>query len=142
MATDVKTQRPLPLPNELTEGFWEAARDHRLAVQRCNTCGTYHHPPVPMCTNCRSSDLAFADVSGRGRIVATTIVRASRIESMAGQSLVLIGVELEEQEGLVLMANLVEAPAEEARVGLPVTVAFEEIGEGYLLPQFKPGEGA
>src|SRR5579862_2921539 len=113
MATDVKTQRPLPLPNELTEGFWEAARDHRLAVQRCNTCGTYHHPPVPMCTNCRSSDLAFADVSGRGRIVATTIVRASRIESMAGQSLVLIGVELEEQEGLVLMANLVEAPAEE-----------------------------
>ena len=31
--------RPLPAPDELTRPYWEAAREHRLVVQRCAGCG-------------------------------------------------------------------------------------------------------
>jgi uncharacterized OB-fold protein len=138
MSETQTSQRPIPVPSELTEGFWEAAKEERLAVQQCRSCGTYFHPPVSVCQHCQSADLGFSDVSGRGKVVSMTLVRSSRIESMAGQAIIVLGVELEEQEGLVLIGNLLGADAEEARVGLPVTVAFEDIGEGYKLPQFTP----
>ena len=37
--------------------FWfEGARAHKLLIQRCTSCGTLRHPPLPACGNCRSFD--------------------------------------------------------------------------------------
>ena len=51
----------------------------------------------------------------------------------------LVLVELEEQKGLRVLANLLDCPIDEVRVGLPVEVTFEEAGGGMVLPQFRPG---
>jgi hypothetical protein len=35
-----KVTRPIPVPNEWTKPFWDAAKRGVLALQRCQTCGT------------------------------------------------------------------------------------------------------
>jgi uncharacterized OB-fold protein len=56
---------------------------------------------------------------------------------MEGKTIPIIGAELEEQANLILLSNLVNAEAEEAVIGRPVEVVFEEIGGGFALPQFR-----
>jgi hypothetical protein len=41
--------RPIPVPNEWTKPFWDAARRGVLALQRCQACGHFQHPPYPTC---------------------------------------------------------------------------------------------
>src|SRR2546426_10209206 len=40
-----KGTRPIPVPNEWTKPFWEAARRGGLALQRCQARGDLQHPP-------------------------------------------------------------------------------------------------
>src|SRR6058998_7714 len=69
-----KVTRPIPVLNEWTKPFWEAARQGVLALQRCQACGHFQHPPYPTCVNCMAIDLAFEPVSGKGTIYAYTIM--------------------------------------------------------------------
>jgi uncharacterized OB-fold protein len=44
------------LPNvdsPLTAPFWAAARERRLAMQRCGGCGDLRWPPKPVCPTCQ-----------------------------------------------------------------------------------------
>jgi uncharacterized OB-fold protein len=45
-------------------------------------------------------------------------------------------VELD--EGPRMLANLVDATPEQARIGMPVRAVFEPRGEGLVVPQFRP----
>src|SRR5207302_5168536 len=44
--------RPVPLPDEITAGFWDSIRSHRLSLQRCATCSRFNHPPILSCRAC------------------------------------------------------------------------------------------
>ena len=54
--------RPIPVPNEWTKPFWDAAKRGVLELQRCQSCGHFQHPPYPTCTRCVSTDLKFEPV--------------------------------------------------------------------------------
>ena len=45
-------------------------------------------------------------------------------------------VELD--EGPRMMTNIVDCPLDGLEVGMPVAVAFQEIGEEYAIPVFRP----
>jgi len=47
-------------------------------------------------------------------------------------------VELEEQPGLKVTTNMVDAGYDELSCGMPVEVDFREVGPGFVLPMFKP----
>ena len=36
--------KPLPMPNPITEEFWKAAKRHELFIQRCKNCNEYIFP--------------------------------------------------------------------------------------------------
>ena len=61
-----KVTRPIPVPNEWTKPFWDAAKQGVLALQRCQACGHFQHPPYATCVSCMAIDLAFEPVSGKG----------------------------------------------------------------------------
>jgi len=42
------------------------------------------------------------------------------------------------EEGGRMMANVLECPPDAVHIGLAVEVVFEEIGDGFVLPQFRP----
>ena len=64
-----KVTRPIPVPNEWTRPFWDAAKRGVVELQRCQSCGHFQHPPYPTCVNCMSIDLKFEPVEGKGAIV-------------------------------------------------------------------------
>ena len=92
-----------------------------------------------MCTECHSSKLEYQPVSGQGVIYARVINHQAMVAGFQDAiPYAIIAVELEEQPGLIVLANLVDAPAEEARIGLPVQLTFEPLEGGMQLPQFRP----
>jgi uncharacterized OB-fold protein len=133
------TLPPLPVADELTRPFWEAARKGQLVIQRCQESGRWFHPPRPLCTCCVSSDLAFEPVSGRGTVYTFVVMRDRRVRGFQDRvPYVNVWVELEEQPFLTVVANLVDAEPKEARIGMPVEVTFERLTEDVALPQFRP----
>src|SRR6059036_2911892 len=116
-----KVTRPIPVPNELSRPFWDAARQKVLALQRC-----------------QGIDLKFEPVSGKGAIYAYTIMyHAGDKRFAAAIPYASIIVELDDAPGALLAANLLEAPYTEAKVGRRVEVVFEPLNDDITLPQFR-----
>jgi uncharacterized protein len=130
--------KPIPIPDEITRPFWEAAKERRLVVQRCAACGYYNHPPRNVCDACLSQELRFEPVTGRGRIYTFTVMHQRDVPGFESEApFINIVVELEEQPMLLMVSNL--HPSERARVhiGGQVKVDFEERGDGVVVPQFR-----
>lgn len=102
------------------------------------------HPPYPECTNCRSGDLTFEPVSGRGVIFERAVVESPVVVGFEDDvPYACLFVELDEQAGLLVAGNLVDAAPYEARIGRPVEVVFRVERDGFTLPAFKLlGEGS
>lgn len=134
------TGKPLPLPDDATEAFWAAANEGRLVIQQCSACGRFIHAPKLMCPACGCEELRMQPVSGRGTLYAFTLVREAATRGFDPPYLVAV-VELAEQPGLFCLSNLVGVAPGEAVTGMPVEVTFERIGDGCMLPQFRPAAG-
>ena len=133
----VDNLRPLPVPDDLTRPFWDAAKQGRLAIQRCQQCGTYQHPPLHQCDNCESRDLRFEDVSGRGTIYTFTRLHAVRLKAFQpALPYAVVHVELAEQPWLLLTANMAGTEPGDIAIGAAVQVTFVDIGDGMVLPDF------
>lgn len=139
MTTNVETkQKPLPVPDELTSPFWAAAREQRLLVQRCKSCGHFNHPPRGQCDICVSEDLEFREVSGRGKVYSYTLMYQRNVPGFENELPYLnVAVELEEQPDLVLITNLVDATPEGVKIGDPVEVVYQRVNDEITLPQFR-----
>ena len=129
---------PLPVPDEVSARFWDAAREGRLVIQRCGRSGRSFHPPVHVCTCCGQSDLQFERVRGRGVIYSFVVMRDQRVQGFEDRvPYVNVWVELEEQPHLVLVTNLVDAELSDVAIGAPVEVSFEKLSDEITLPQFR-----
>lgn len=133
-----KVTRPIPVPNEWTKPFWDAAKQEVLALQRCQSCGHLQHPPYPTCTQCMGIDLKFEPVEGKGKIYAYTIMYHTGDKRFApAVPYASIIVELDAAPGALLAGNLLDAPYTEAKVGRPVEVVFQKLDDDITLPQFR-----
>lgn len=133
-----KVVRPIPVPNQWTQPFWDAAKRGVLALQRCQVCGHFQHPPYATCVQCVATDLRFEPVRGEGAIYAYTIMYHTGDTRFApAVPYACIIVELDDAPGAVLCGNLLEAPYTEAKVGRRVEVIFEKLNEDITLPQFR-----
>jgi uncharacterized protein len=128
--------RVLPDPDLTTQFYWDAAARRELAILRCGSCRSFVHYPREDCPKCGAKNLSPERVSGRGTIHSFTIAHHGAAGIPTPVAIVL--VELEEQKGLRVLANLLECPVDQTRVGMAVEVTFEEVGEGVVLPQFRP----
>jgi uncharacterized OB-fold protein len=128
--------RPAPNYTPRTAEYWNCGRDGILKVATCQGCGWRTHPPSSVCPRCRGVNVAFAPVSGRGRVYAWTINRYRWAPELEPPYIV-AQVELEEQAGLIIMAAVVDCPFDQIRTDLPVQVAFEPAGEVWA-PVFRP----
>jgi uncharacterized protein len=130
--------KPIPVGDALTAPFWDHVNHRRLAIQRCQLCRLYYHPPVAACYDCQATELAYELVSGRGTIYSFTITYDARQPAFqAIQPYPVAIVELEEQAALFLLTNMPGTRMEDVNMGAAVEVEFEELAEGHLLPQFR-----
>ena len=133
-----RNKKPLPAPDELSQPFWEAAKQRRLVVQRCQECGYFNHPPRPACDACQSQQFQFEPVSGRGAIYSFTVMHQPNIAGFENQiPYINILVELEEQPLLFMVSNLPGSEKDKVRIGERVEAYFEEVDAEVTLPQFR-----
>jgi hypothetical protein len=133
-----KVTRPIPMPNQWTQPFWDAAKRGELALQRCQQCGHFQHPPYATCVSCISTDLAFESVRGQGAIYSYTIMYHSGDKRFAAAvPYASIIVELDDAPGAFLAGNLLDAPYTAAKVGRRVEVVFQPLNDEITLPQFR-----
>lgn len=132
--------RPFPVPDALSEGYWQAAARHELAIARCSRCSTFAHPPGAVCCACGSIEPGFewVTVSGRGRIRSWTVVRQALLPGFADLvPYVTVDVELEEQEDLRINGRLLDGMGASLKPDARVTVCFENIAPGVAVPAFR-----
>jgi hypothetical protein len=133
----VAAARPLPTPDHESAEFWRRVADHRMALQRCRACGAFRFYPRALCPECLSDRAAWVEVSGRGTLYSFTVCHRPVSEAFAAVTPYIVAlVDLE--EGVRLLANLVDCPPARARVGLPVSLAYEDAGDGVTLYTFQP----
>jgi uncharacterized OB-fold protein len=116
--------------------FWRAGAEGRLRFMRCQACGHYIHPPLPICPVCRSRDVKDEPVSGLATVSTYTINRQVWEPGLEAPYVIAI-VDLDEQLGLRLTTNIVNCPIESVSIGLRVRVLFEAHGDVWL-PLFEP----
>lgn len=132
-----KPFRLLPLVVPENEHYWTGGARGELCFLRCAACGHWVHPPQPLCPECLSRELAPEAVSGRAVVHTFTINHQPWIPGFDPPYVVAI-VEIDEQPSLRLMTNLVNCEIDDVRIGMPVQVLFEDLGEGVFLPLFEP----
>jgi hypothetical protein len=74
--TIVEALGPLPDPDETAAPFWDALRRHELAMQRCDDCGRWRHPPEATCPACLGEHASWHPLSGEGTVYS--LVRMER----------------------------------------------------------------
>lgn len=115
--------------------FFDAARDHKLAVQKCDNCGALRFPAAPMCLKCDSPKASWVTVSGRGKIFSFTIMhRAYHPAFKAPYALAVVELD----EGPKMTSNIVNIEPSKVKCGMPVEVAYDKLSGEVTLPRFRP----
>ena len=118
--------------------------EHRLLLNRCGACSTWHHPPKPICPSCWSADVAAEPVTGAGTIHLAIFLHqgppAEGVDYATPHPVVT--VELDEQPGLRFTSTVVGAPNDAITIGRRVSLDWIDRA-GAPLPVFRlDDEGA
>jgi uncharacterized OB-fold protein len=117
--------------------FWRAAAEGRLLIQCCASCGTKYFPAIDLCKTCLADGLDWIESSGRGEVYSYVVMHHVYHPAFADRvPYVVVDVRL--AEGPHMTSQLVNAGADEIRIGRQVEVCFERRSEEVTLPYFRP----
>ncbi len=129
--TDLPTIEPESAP------FWDAAKEGRLLIQRCESCGAAQHYPRPFCAVCWSDQVRWEEASGRGTLYTYSIVYMNDLAPF-NERLPYVAAAVDLEEGPRIMTNIVGADPGDLEVGMAVVVDFEQLNEDVSAPVFRP----
>ena len=135
MAMEYK--KPIPVPSDESRPYWEALRDRRLMMPRCDDCGHYWFPPSFLCPKCNSSKSTWTQVSGKGRIFSYVVYHRVYHPAFAGEVPYAVAV-VELDEGPRMYSNVIGMPPDKLACDIKVEVVYEPIDDAITLPKFKP----
>lgn len=112
--------------------FWEGLAQRKLLFQ--SSGGRLRHPPGPMDPVTGSLEFDIVEASGKGTIHSFVIMHQPR---MPGFDYPLPVVLVELEEGVRIVANMIDATPDDVAIGRAVTAEFVEVEPGYVLPAFR-----
>lgn len=128
--------KPIPTLRGEEKTYFEEAKAGRLVYQECRGCRSAIFYPRVVCPSCMSEDLEFVPSSGRGTIYSyTTLYRAGHPAFAEEVPYTIVLVDLD--EGVRLIADLVDSAPEDVAVGLRVDVLFDAVTEDFTVPRFR-----
>ncbi len=130
--------RPLPTPCHTTKPFWEAARQGKLALQYDPLAKRYQFWPRPISVITGQQNLEWRVVSGLGHVYSYTIthVPAAGFEGKTPYIVALIELD----EGVRMIANMINVRPEGMNIGMRVKVDFEKLSDEINFFAFEPTE--
>lgn len=130
----------LPMPQAGIDDapYWEGCNRKQLLVQRCKACSEFRHPPMPACPHCKSFEREWFASRGEGRVYTYTWVSHAPHPALKGNTPYnVILVELDDAPGVRIVSNAVNADDTNLQIGAPVSIAWDELANGVVLPRFK-----
>jgi uncharacterized OB-fold protein len=134
---DLELVKPRPRPTPTSQPFWDALREGRIDIQRCDDCGQWVHYPRSRCSRCLSPWLSWHTVPGFGVVYSFSVARQATATVFEDEVPQIITV-VELPEGVRLSTTLVDVDADDVRVGLPVEPVFEPGDDGITLLRYRP----
>ncbi|GAY11619.1 Zn-ribbon domain-containing OB-fold protein [Pseudonocardia sp. N23] len=134
--------KPVPVPDEDTAPFWNAARQHDLAFQRCDHCGAFAHPPVAFCLRCNevtTPSFTFERVEPTARVVNWTLIQDQMVAGFEDEPPIcwVLG-EMTAHPGLFYPAALIDYVESDLQIGAVLDVVFRDVAPMTTLPYFRP----
>ncbi len=129
--------KPLPVPSPESEPFWQAAKQHRLAIQKCNECGGTWFPPSSVCRHCGARNARWIDATGRGKVHSFVTFHRLYHPGWEGELPYVVAV-VELEEGARMLANIVGIDPVEIVCDMPVEVMFDDVTADVTIPKFQP----
>jgi len=131
---------PLPRPTPTSRPFWDALREGRIDIQRCDDCNAWVFYPRVRCNHCLSDRLTWHTVPGRGRLYTFTVARVPTAPHFAGQVPQCLGV-VELDEGIRMTTTLVDCAPDDLSVGMRVEPVFDAVSDEVTMLRFRPAPG-
>lgn len=129
-------QRPVPRPSDFSLPFWAATKERRLLLQYCHDTGRYQFFARPVSLFTGKRNLEWREASGKGRVYTYTQVHHPPTPAWAAHVPYIVG-SIELDEGVRIMAHVVNCAPEKVAIGMRVRLAWESRGE-FNLPVFEP----
>ncbi len=105
------TGQPGPL-----QVFEDHVSQGEFRIQQCKDCGGHVFYPRYLCNHCGSSDLKWVEVSGRGIVYSTSVVRR-KPERGGDYNISLIDLE----EGPRMMSRVMDVDPDQVTIGMAVS---------------------
>jgi acetyl-CoA acetyltransferase/uncharacterized OB-fold protein len=131
-----RAKRPEPQPTISSEPFWTSGADSQLRIAQCASCHRFHHPPQPVCPDCRATDVRMVPVSGRAVVAGVTVNQHQWLPDFPPPYVIAV-VALDEDPSVRLTTNIVGCEPDDVSIGMRVRVLFEPAGE-FWAPVFEP----
>lgn len=128
--------KPLPVIDSESRPYWDALKQHRLTLKRCQDCGKHHFYPRALCPHCHSDAVEWVDARGTGTIYSFTIARRPAGPAFKADTPYVVAV-VELDEGARMMSNIVTDKVDAVRIGQHVSVQYEDVTEEVTLPKFR-----
>lgn len=130
--------RPLPRPDSYveTKPFWDAAKEHKLLLQYDTEVGRYQWVPRPVSIYTGKRTLEWREATGKGKLYSWTLSHVAW-PGHAGRAPYMCAL-IELDEGVRMLANLVNFEGVALSDGLAVEVVWETLSDDFEYPQFQP----
>ena len=133
--------KPLPIVDPDSKPFWDAAKRHELRGQQCAGCGRFRWPPSGVCPNCHSWQSQWVMLQGTGIIDSYVVVHQATGAFAVDVPYLTARIVLEGTGGhATILSNVTDCAWDRVRVGMRVSVFFDDVADDVTLPKFRPVE--
>jgi uncharacterized OB-fold protein len=131
--------KPVPLPDDVSRPYWEAAKKRELRIQQCKACSEYQHPPREECLQCGKTEFDWPQLSGKGTVFSFIIDRRLMTPGFDEPYVVAQINPVETQNDVVrITTNVRDCELGDVYCDMPVEILFEDVTDAVTLPQFRP----
>lgn len=108
--------------------YWrEIPQRYRLEANECKKCKIKFFPPRLICPECGNQELEKTKLSDQGKVLSYTIIRVPPQQFVDQAPYAMAIVELD--DGVNVMAQLVDCSFDEIKIGMKVKIEFRKIFE-------------
>ena len=132
-------EMPRPEPDRDDCEFWRNCAQQQLRFQACTACGTPRHPPRPICHRCHSMAIEWEDPGARATLYTYCVIHHPNHPAVVARVPYIVGVvEFPALSGVRLVTNVTDVAPADARIGMELSLWWDDIGDGMFVPRFRP----
>jgi uncharacterized OB-fold protein len=136
--TILDVRRDPPQWRSFSKPYWDASREKKLVLQYDPLSERFQHFPRPCGLATGNVALEWREISGKGNVFSFTIARRAREPFTGYEPFLIVLVTLD--EGVNVMANLVNCDIPRVAIGLRVRPRWVPLSNGAHLLMFEPDE--